>query len=147
MIVAWESANQDGSGHGVYAQQFLIQNHTELTVDPPELVAATAGVPYSATLTAIGFAICAGDRSWELIGTLPAGLVFTPGLTTATLDGTPTETGSFPLTASVTAGGPPCNGSSDYLLDVACPTITVSPASSTARPLARAEESGPPASS
>ena len=58
-------------------------------------------------------------------GALPTGMNFTG----ATLDGTPTQTGTFPITISATDTVGGCVGSQDYVVTVTCNgvTITVDP--------------------
>ncbi len=61
--------------------------------------------------------------TFSLLGTLPTGLSFSG----ATLSGTPTQTGSFPINVTATdANG--CTGSRAYTLVINCPAITVNPA-------------------
>ena len=57
-------------------------------------------------------------------GTLPTGLIFTPGTTSATLSGTPTQAGTFTFTVTATdsIGG---TGSQTYNLVVAPPSLVV----------------------
>jgi hypothetical protein len=96
---------------------------SSITVNPASLPAGTVGAPYSQTFTATGGTAL---RTFALTGTLPAGLSFSAA--TATLSGTPTQTGSFPITVTATdANG--CTGSRSYTLVINCPTITLSPAS------------------
>ncbi|HET6896991.1 MAG TPA: putative Ig domain-containing protein, partial [Vicinamibacteria bacterium] len=93
-----------------------------ITVDPATVPAGTAGSAYSQTFTQTGGT---PPVTFGLAGTLPAGLTFNAG--TATLSGTPTQTGSFPFTVSATdANG--CGGSRDYTLVIDCATVTVNPA-------------------
>jgi hypothetical protein len=69
-----------------------------LTVLTAALPAATAGVPYSATLTATGGV---APYSWSVpVGSLPAGLVL--HATTGVISGTPKAGGNFTFTAEVT---------------------------------------------
>jgi pectate lyase len=86
-----------------------------IVVDPWSIPAATAGSAYLQSFTQIGGS---GAIAWGLSGTLPAGLTFNTA--TGILSGTPTETGDFPITVTVTdANG--CPGSRGY-------TLTVGPA-------------------
>jgi hypothetical protein len=68
-----------------------------MTVSPATLTAATSGVAYTKTFTKTGGT---GAVTWSLTGTLPAGMSF--NALTAILSGTPTQTGSFPLTVTAT---------------------------------------------
>jgi Tfp pilus assembly protein PilW len=56
-------------------------------------------VPYTATLNANPGT---PPYTWALTGALPPGLVLTPGPTTATISGTPTATGTYPVTLKLT---------------------------------------------
>ncbi|MGH9765352.1 MAG: putative Ig domain-containing protein [Blastocatellia bacterium] len=65
-----------------------------------------------------------GSITYSESGTLPAGLTYVAG----TLSGTPTQTGSFPISIKGTdANG--CFGMSSYNIVINCPTINVGPAS------------------
>jgi hypothetical protein len=92
-----------------------------ITIEPPSIAAATAGSPYSQSFTATN---TIGTVTWSLAGTLPTGLTFDTA--TGTISGTPTQTGSFPITITATDGNT-CGGSRAYTLVVNCQTITVSP--------------------
>jgi len=93
-----------------------------ITVSPATLPAGTAGTAYSQTFTQTSGI---GSITWALTGTLPTGLTFDPA--TATLSGTPTQTGSFSITVTATdANG--CVGTRTYTLVINCQTITVNPA-------------------
>jgi hypothetical protein len=92
-----------------------------ITISPAALVAGTAGVAYSQTFTQTG---SSGTLTWNLTGTLPAGLSFTAA--TATLVGTPTQTGNFNFTVTVTDNNN-CMGTANYTLVINCPAITVNP--------------------
>ena len=91
-----------------------------VTVANPASAAATAGSPFSQTFTQAGGA---PPVAFSLAsGTLPAGLTLAAG---GTLSGTPTQTGTFPITVRATdANG--CTGTgSVYPLVVSCGTVTV----------------------
>jgi hypothetical protein len=94
-----------------------------LTISPTTLSTATAGALY----TSVGFT-ASGARGTVTItenGNLPTGMMFTSG-STGTLSGTPTKTGSYPITinASDTQGD---TGMENLTLMVNCPTIIVTP--------------------
>ena len=92
-----------------------------ITVSPATLPGATVGAAYSQTLSASGGA---GSYSFAITGTLPAGI----SLTGSALSGTPTQAGSFNVTVTATdANGQ--TGSSAYTLNVAAPTLAITPAS------------------
>ncbi len=97
-----------------------------------ETLNATTHVAFSQTFTVTGTGT--SPFTWTETGALPAGITFTPAAapgTTATLAGTTTATGSFPITIKVTdsstGSGPYNSGSIAYTLVVAAPTITITP--------------------
>jgi large repetitive protein len=92
-----------------------------IMISPVTLNPDTAGVAYLQTFTQTG---SSGTLTWSLTGTLPMGLSFTAA--TATLAGTPTQTGSFNFTVSVTDNNN-CTGTVNYTLAINCPTITLNP--------------------
>ena len=94
-----------------------------IAVSPASIASGTAGVPYApVTFTQTGGV---GTIAWSVIGTLPNGVSVNPG--TGVLSGTPLQTGSFPITVRATdVNG--CVGDRAIVLTVACPTITVGPA-------------------
>ncbi|HEY0660566.1 MAG TPA: putative Ig domain-containing protein [Lysobacter sp.] len=98
-----------------------------ITLAPAALPDATYGVAYNQTFTASGGT---GPYSYALTGTLPTGLTFDSG--TATLSGTPTQPGSFPITVtatdSSTGPGAPYSVSANYTVQVSAPPIVISPA-------------------
>ncbi len=92
-----------------------------ITVNPATIPAGATGAAYSQTFTQTGGV---GTVTFNLTGTLPTGLSFAG----ATLSGTPTQAGSFPITVTATDAGN-CTGSRAYTLVIgSCPTITVNPA-------------------
>ena len=95
-----------------------------IAVSPASVAAGTAGVAYApVTFTQTGGV---GTITWSVIGTLPNAMSLDPG--TGILSGTPLQTGSFPVTVRATdVNG--CVGDRAIVLTVACPTITVGPAS------------------
>ncbi|MEA2239569.1 MAG: hypothetical protein QOC81_4293 [Thermoanaerobaculia bacterium] len=91
-----------------------------ITVTNPAVSSGTAGAAFSQTFTQSG---AIGSATFSLAsGTLPAGLSLSAS---GVLSGTPTQTGSFPITVKVTdANG--CSGTGPtYNLTIACQTITV----------------------
>src|SRR5262245_8012090 len=85
-----------GSVHGSTG---LTVTQSPLTITTSALPGATAGVAYSATLTATGGT---PPYTWSIAsGTLPAGLTLTSG---GVISGTPTATGTSSFTVKVTAG-------------------------------------------
>ena len=96
-----------------------------ISINPSSLPDGTVGVAYSQTLTS---AALSGAYTFALTGgALPTGLSLAAN---GTLSGTPsTTTGSpfsFTITATHTDSG--CTGSQSYVVNVACPTITLNPA-------------------
>jgi hypothetical protein len=96
----------------------LTVNCQAITVNPPTIPAGTAGSPYSQSFSQTGGN---GTVTFSLTGTLPTGLSFTAG--TATLSGTPTQVGSFPITVTATDQNN-CSGSRNYTLVVNAPLLT-----------------------
>ncbi|MDN5924640.1 MAG: putative Ig domain-containing protein, partial [Xanthomonadales bacterium] len=101
------------------------QSYT-LHVDAPTLVFAPATLPngsvgtaYSTTLTASGGI---APYTYLLIGTLPAGVSFDAA--NATVSGTPTQAGSFSLTATA-VDVPGFSTSLNYTLNIGAATITL----------------------
>jgi CSLREA domain-containing protein len=98
-----------------------------VTVNCPTITFSTlatsgvAGSFYDQTLSAMP----AGNYSYQVSETLPPGLTLDP--TTGRLSGTPTQAGQFDFLVTATNCG--CSGSRSYTLTIACPAITLSPAS------------------
>ncbi|WP_245626443.1 putative Ig domain-containing protein [Stenotrophomonas ginsengisoli] len=97
-----------------------------LALGPGSLPAATAGSAYSQALQARGGI---APYSYVLSGSLPTGLAFDPA--TASLSGTPTQAGSFPVTITVTDSttGTAATLAQAYTLEIAAPVLTINPAS------------------
>lgn len=96
-----------------------------ITISPTSLPNAQAGAAYSQTLTASG-----GTATYSYAvtaGSLPAGLVLSAG---GALSGTPTATGTFNFTVTVT-DAMNFTGSRAYSLTVGAPTLTMTPAPGT----------------
>lgn len=94
-----------------------------VTVLPEALPAATVGKPYSGSFGASGGT---GPYAFSVAaGSLPAGL--TIETSTGKLSGTPTATGTarFTILARDANG---CAGTASYAIEVACPTLAVTPA-------------------
>lgn len=81
-----------------------------ITIDPSTIPAGSYNAAYSQTFTAGGGT---GPYSIGLTGALPAGM----GFSGATLSGTPTATGSFPITVTAT-DSLGCSGSQSYMLSI-----------------------------
>ena len=84
-----------------------------ITLTPATLPAATKGAPYSVAFIASGGST--STYTFALTGTPPAGVTFNAAA--ATLSGTPTATGSFPLTVTATDSNG-FSGSQSYTLTV-----------------------------
>jgi outer membrane autotransporter protein len=103
-----------------------------LAVDADPLVLTPASPALTATYDAsnsIAFTSSGGSapRTLSLTGALPAGMSF--DATSGVLSGTPTVTGSFPFTVTVTDGSlTPATLSRNYTLTIAAVTVVVSPA-------------------
>ena len=82
-----------------------------ITVNPATIAAGTVGSFYSQSFTQTGGAL---PITFSLSGALPNGLSFTTG---GVLSGTPTESGSFPITVTATDFNG-CAGSRGYTLTI-----------------------------
>ena len=92
-----------------------------ITVAPASIPSGMAGVAYpSMVFTQTGGM---GTITWRENGMLPTGMSFSSG----TLAGTPTQTGSFPIAVTATDSNG-CTGSQSYTLTIACPVVTLAPA-------------------
>ncbi|HMV87962.1 MAG TPA: putative Ig domain-containing protein [Blastocatellia bacterium] len=107
------------AGTRAYSVQINCQT---ITVNPDSPAAGTAGAAYSQTFTHAGGV---GAVTFNLTGILPAGLSFNTG--TATLSGTPTQTGTFNNIVVTATDSNNCTGSRTYSLVINCPTINVNP--------------------
>jgi|GEM_PF-646922 len=98
----------------------LTINCQTITVTNPAVSSGTAGTAFSQTFTQSGGI---GTTNFSLAtGTLPAGLTLSAA---GVLSGTPTQTGSFPITVKATDSNG-CSGTGPtYTLVIACQTITV----------------------
>jgi uncharacterized protein YhjY with autotransporter beta-barrel domain len=126
------SASDSSTGNGPFA----VRQDFALTVAAPVLAltpssgsfTAPYAAPFSQSFTASGGI---GGYSYALGGTLPTGV--TLNAATGAVSGTPTATGSFAFTitatdAGSTGPGAPFTVQGSYTLNVAVPTITVTPA-------------------
>ena len=92
-----------------------------ITVTNPGVSSGTAGVAFSQTFTQSGGQ---GTVTFSIFsGTLPTGMTFHSA--TGVLDGTPTQTGSFPLVIRATDSNGCTGNGATYTLVIACQTITV----------------------
>jgi hypothetical protein len=118
----------DGNGcTGTGATYTLVVSCQTITVTNPGVNSSVANAAFSQTFTQTG--ALAGATFSLGSGTLPTGLTLSTG---GVLSGTPTQTGSFPITVKVTDGHG-CTGTGPtYTLTITCQTITVTnPATTT----------------
>ncbi len=94
-----------------------------ITINPATLPAGTVGVAYSQTFSATGGT---APYSFDWLPTLPPGLSFNAN---GTLSGTPTTPGSYSFVVGASDANE-CFGERRYtvIINPACPTITVNPA-------------------
>jgi hypothetical protein len=118
----------DGNGcTGIGATYTLVIGCQTITVTNPATTTGTAGTAFSQTFTQSG---SIGGSTFSInSGSLPSGLTLSAA---GVLSGTPTQTGSFPITVKVTDGNG-CTGiGATYTLVIGCQTITVTnPATAT----------------
>lgn len=100
----------------------LVISCPTIIVSPSSLANGTAGATY--TPVTFNQTSGVGAIGWTETGTLPAGMGF--DASTATLSGTPTQTGSFPVTVTATDANS-CTGSQSLTLVIACPAIGLAP--------------------
>jgi VCBS repeat-containing protein len=114
---------------GVTSTYTLVISCQTITVTSPATASGTVNSPFSQTFTQTG---ANGGATFSLAsGTLPTGLTLA---TNGTLSGTPTQTGSFPITVKVTDGNGCTGTSSTYTLIISCQTITVTNPATTSGP-------------
>lgn len=131
-LVASATDSSTGTGPFYSAWGFtLTVASPALTVTPATLPAATAGTAYQQAITA---AAGVAPYSYALTGPLPNGMAFDTA--TGLLSGTPTQSGSFPLTVTVTDSttGTPASVVQNYTLQVATPTLGLTPAAGALAP-------------
>ncbi|MCB9934629.1 MAG: putative Ig domain-containing protein [Planctomycetes bacterium] len=91
----------DGTNSDTQSFQVDISAAGALVITTSSLAAGTQGAAYSANITAINGV---GNHTWSIsAGTLPTGLSLGASTTaTVSISGTPTQTGTFPITVQVT---------------------------------------------
>jgi hypothetical protein len=115
------TATDANSCSGTSATYTIVIGCQTLTVTNPSNANGTAGSPFSETFTQAGGI---GTITWSLAsGTLPAGLTLNPS--TGVVSGTPTQTGSFPITVTATDANSCTGTSATYTIAIGCQTITV----------------------
>jgi hypothetical protein len=113
----------DANGCAGMQTYTLVLTCPAISLNPTTLPGGTVAAAYSQMLTASGGA---GPYSFNLsAGALPNGLTLAAN---GTLSGTPLQAGAFTLTAQATDTHG-CTGTRAYTLNIACPAITVNPAS------------------
>jgi hypothetical protein len=93
-----------------------------IIITNPSVISATEALPFKESFTQSGAITPVAFRLAS--GVLPAGLTLGAG---GTLSGTPTQTGTFPITVQATDSTPCAGTSGTYILTVGCPLITISP--------------------
>jgi uncharacterized protein YhjY with autotransporter beta-barrel domain len=102
-----------------------------LTVSPSTLPPAHAGVQYTQAITASGVP----PYTYSIVaGSLPPGLTFRSSngtIPNATIDGTPTQAGTFAFTVEArdSGGDGGCTVRQNYTIEVTCANISISPGS------------------
>lgn len=95
-----------------------------ITISPATLGGGQIGQPYSQQLTQIGGT---APITWSLTGNLPNNV--TLNASTGLISGTPTASGTYPITVTATAANG-CTGTKSYSLVISpCPVVTITPGS------------------
>ncbi len=120
-----EPGSTAGGGNAENTIDIGLRACPAINITPASLAAGTQWFPYSQTITGAGGT---GAITLTQSGSLPAGLSWSGGAGTATISGTPTVAGSFPIT--VTGTDPLlCTASINYTITVnACGAIAIAPA-------------------
>ena len=117
---------KDGDNFTGTASVTLTVNGPVLALAPATLPAAATYVAYSQAFTGSGGT---APYTYAESGALPAGVTWNAA--TATISGTPTVSGTFPITITVTDSttgtGSPFSKPVGYTLAVSAPTITIAP--------------------
>ncbi|HET8645603.1 MAG TPA: Ig domain-containing protein, partial [Vicinamibacteria bacterium] len=109
----------DAGGCSTSRAYTLVVSCPPLSVNPLTLSTGRQGTPYAQAFSASGQTSAV---TFGLTGTLPAGLTFNPA--TATLSGTPTQSGAFVITVGVTDTFA-CTAARTYNLVIAGPAAVV----------------------
>ncbi len=117
----------DNQGCTGSASISLTINCETITVTPPATNTGTAGSAFSQSFSQSGGI---GTTNFSTTSTLPTGITLS---TAGVLAGTPTQTGSFPITVKATDSNG-CMGTTNYTLTINCQTITVTAPATAARP-------------
>ncbi len=130
-IVSVQLRDNGGTANGGVDTTAVVTFNINITcaaiaVTSPSTATGTAGVAFSQTFTQTG---SVGGATFTTASTLPAGLTLAAS---GLLSGTPVQTGSFPMTVTVTSGQGCIGTSATYTLVIGCPAINVAnPANST----------------
>ncbi|GLQ86469.1 putative Ig domain-containing protein [Dyella flagellata] len=105
-------------------------NAPTLSLSPASITAATVGAAYSQSFSASGGT---APYTYAQSGSLPAGMGW--NASTATLSGTPTQAGSFPIVVQVTdssGGAGPYTHNFNYTVQVNAASLSITPANNSA---------------
>ncbi|MFW5329818.1 beta strand repeat-containing protein [Hydrogenophaga sp. ZJX-1] len=121
-VTATDANSQTGSR----AYTLVVGAPTLTMTPPPGTLNAPYGVPFSQTFVTTG---SPGPYNQVVVGALPTGLT----ISGHTISGTPTQLGSFNIAvtmvdAGLTGTGAPFSITQNYTIEVAAPTVVVSPA-------------------
>ncbi len=108
----------DNCGLNITSTFTLNVNCQTITVTPPAINTGTAGSAFSQTFTQSGGI---GATLFTTASALPTGITLASN---GLLSGTPTQTGTFPITVKATDSNG-CMGTANYTLTINCQTITV----------------------
>ncbi len=115
----------DVNGQNVSQAYTVVVAVPTVTLTPATLPGGTAGTAYTQVLTISG-----GIAPYTVTqtGALPAGITFNTG--TRTFSGTPTQSGTFNISVTVTdsTGGTAATVTNNYTLTIVVPTLTLTPA-------------------
>jgi hypothetical protein len=114
---------------GTSATYTLVIACNPITVTNPATSSGTVSAAFSQTFTQSG---SLGTPSFTTASTLPAGLTLHSA--TGVLDGTPTQSGTFPIVVTVTDSNGCTGTSATYTLIISCQTITVTNPATTSSP-------------
>jgi hypothetical protein len=120
-IQAADSTDPEGTTSRAYT---LTINPPDINITPDTVPAGESGVAYPGVTYSAAGGIA--PYTFALTGDLPAGLTF--DATTASISGTPTQSGSFPITIHATDSTTPAfTQTRDYTLIVDAPNLIVQP--------------------
>jgi len=126
-VRATDSSTGTGPFSSAPANVTIAISVPNIVITPPGVSDGTVNTLFNQTFTASGGN---GSYSYSETGHLPAGITLSSA---GVLSGTTTEAGSFPITVTArdatTGPGAPYSGSQTFTLNIAAPTITLSPAS------------------